>query len=166
MGPDQYQLSDDELSVVGARSGDTISLGDRVLVTVEDVAILRRQTYGRRVPPEALLKQLKDAPELPRRTQRLSTSHGGPASKSGDLQRQNARGGRRDGRPGKPKHPGEQRQDPRQAGGRSQPQRSAKPGGSKPGHSKPGGVKPSGSFPRSDATSRGKPSKQRGGRRK
>ena len=166
MGPDQYQLSDDELSVVGARSGDTIALGDRVLVTVEDVAILRRQTYGRRVPPEALLKQLKDAPEMPRRMQRLSTSHGGPSGKPGEAQRQNARGGQQGGRPGNRARPGEQRQDTRQAGGRSQPQRSGKPGGSKPGNSKPGGAKPSGSFPRSDATGRGKPGKQRGGRRK
>ncbi|HEY6079265.1 MAG TPA: VacB/RNase II family 3'-5' exoribonuclease, partial [Polyangiaceae bacterium] len=81
MGPDNYQLAEDELSVVGSRSGDTIALGDRLLVTVEDVAILRRQTYGRRIPPEALLKQLKDAPELPRRMQRLGTSHGGPGAK-------------------------------------------------------------------------------------
>jgi ribonuclease R len=182
MGPDQYQLSDDELSVVGARSGDTIALGDRVLVTIEDVAILRRQTYGRRVPPEALLKQLKDAPELPRRMHRLGTSHGGPGAKQGDRQRQNARGDMRSaggraggsgggrggggggsggGRPGNRKH-----QDERQAGGKSQPQRPSKPGGSRPGHAKPSGGKPSGSFPRSDATSRGKPGKSRGSRRK
>ncbi|HEY4102960.1 MAG TPA: VacB/RNase II family 3'-5' exoribonuclease, partial [Polyangiaceae bacterium] len=40
MGPDQYQLAEDELSVVGARSGDTLALGDRVVVIIEDVAIL------------------------------------------------------------------------------------------------------------------------------
>jgi hypothetical protein len=67
---------------VGARSGDTISLGDRVLVTIEDVAILRRQTYGRRIPPEALLKQMKEAPpQLGKRGQRLSSSHTGPDAK-------------------------------------------------------------------------------------
>jgi len=44
--------------MVGARSGDTISLGDRMLVTIEDVAVLRRSTYARRVVPEALLKEL------------------------------------------------------------------------------------------------------------
>jgi ribonuclease R len=82
MGPDHYNLSEDELSVVGARSGDTISLGDRVLVTIEDVAILRRQTYGRRIPPEALLKQMKEAPpQLGKRGQRLSSSHTGPDAK-------------------------------------------------------------------------------------
>lgn len=97
MGPDNYQLSDDELSVVGSRSGDTISLGDRLLITVEDVAILRRQTYGRRIPPEALLNKLKDAPELPRRMQRLESSHGGPRGKQREVPgrvQQDARAGR------------------------------------------------------------------------
>ncbi|HWP09382.1 MAG TPA: VacB/RNase II family 3'-5' exoribonuclease [Polyangiaceae bacterium] len=58
LGPDRYELSSDEISMVGARSGDTISLGDRMLVTIEDVAVLRRSTYARRVVPEALLKEL------------------------------------------------------------------------------------------------------------
>lgn len=164
MGPDQYQLSDDELSVVGARSGDTISLGDRVLVTVEDVAILRRQTYGRRVPPEALLKQLKDAPEMPRRMQRLGTSHGGPGAKRGDGQHQAARGDRHGGRPGNRKNR-DARPDNRPAAAKAQPQRSSKPGGSRPGNAKPTAGKSGGSFPRSDATGRGKPGKQRGRRK-
>ncbi len=183
MGPDQYNLSDDELSVVGARSGDTISLGDRLEVTIEDVAILRRQTYGRRIPPDALLEQLKDAPELPRRMQRLETSHTGPGAK------------RQQGRPGAPGAPqrgarpgqrDEHRPDNRRgsAKGRPQQQRSAgaKPGGSRPGGarpdaarptgSRPGGARPDsggrsmGTAPRSDATGRGKPGKPRGGRRK
>ena len=46
MGPDHYEMAEDELSVVGARSGDTISLGDRLAVVIEDVAILRRQVLG------------------------------------------------------------------------------------------------------------------------
>jgi ribonuclease R len=61
MGPDQYELSEDELSVVGVRSGDTISLGDRIAVVIEDVAILRRQTLAKRVVPEAVLKALEDS---------------------------------------------------------------------------------------------------------
>ncbi|MDF3069940.1 MAG: hypothetical protein K0R38_5541, partial [Polyangiaceae bacterium] len=72
-------------SVVGSRSGDTISLGDRIELTVDDVAILRRQTYGRRIAPEALLNQLKDAPEMPRRMQRLESSHGGPRGKQREV---------------------------------------------------------------------------------
>src|SRR5206468_931863 len=62
MGPDQYQLSEDELSVVGARSGDTVALGDRVLVTVEDVAILRRQTRRRQARRSSFSTQRRDWP--------------------------------------------------------------------------------------------------------
>jgi ribonuclease R len=148
MGPDQYNLSDDELSVVGARSGDTISLGDRLLVTIEDVAILRRQTYGRRVPPEALLKQLKDAPEMPRRAQRLGTSHGGPHGKQ-PPRRHEAREDER-GR-GKNRN---QRRGPKQNTSKDRPPRGAKPSAR------------GASFPRSDATGRGKPANSRKQRRK
>ena len=160
MGPDHYQLSDDELSVVGSRSGDTISLGDRVLVTIEDVAILRRQTYGRRVPPDALLEQLKDAPEMPRRTQRLTTSHGGPGAKRGvrEVQARDQQRGGRSARPGQRSDDGRgpQRADSRGGAAKGRPQ-----GGSK-GRPNAGGAVVS----RSDATGRGKPSKNRGGRRK
>lgn len=48
LGPDRYELSDDELSLVGARSGDSVTLGDRVQVMIEDVAVLRRTVYGKR----------------------------------------------------------------------------------------------------------------------
>jgi ribonuclease R len=61
MGPDRYELSENELSVVGARSGDTIGLGDRMLVTIDDVAVLRRTVYAARVVPEALLEQAASA---------------------------------------------------------------------------------------------------------
>ena len=58
MGPDQYELADDELSVVGIRSGDTISLGDRLAVIIEDVAILRRQVLAKRIVPQAVLEAM------------------------------------------------------------------------------------------------------------
>jgi ribonuclease R len=61
MGPDRYELAENELSVVGARSGDTIGLGDRMLVTIDDVAVLRRTVYAARVVPEALLEQAASA---------------------------------------------------------------------------------------------------------
>ena len=71
MGPDQYELSDDELSVVGIRSGDTISLGDRLAVVIEDVAILRRQVLARRVVPDSVREAMDDEgghpPQEPRR---------------------------------------------------------------------------------------------------
>jgi len=62
MGPDQYEMAEDELSVVGVRSGDTLSLGDRVLVIIEDVAILRRAVYAKRVVPDHVQKALAEAP--------------------------------------------------------------------------------------------------------
>jgi len=64
MGPDHYSLSDDELSVVGSRSGDTIALGDRMAVVIEDVAVLRRTVYARRVLPEAVLEQFSEPANL------------------------------------------------------------------------------------------------------
>jgi ribonuclease R len=169
MGPDQYNLSEDELSAVGARSGDTISLGDRVEVTIEDVAILRRQTYGRRLPPDSVLAKLKDAPELPRRMQRLTSSHGGPGAKQGDQARRNQRGGGGGGGGGA-------RSGGRgDAGGRGRSeQRGARPAeggasrtankGRPPRARSDAGARPTSS--RSDATGRGKPGKSRGGRRK
>jgi ribonuclease R len=51
LGPDRYEPGEDGLSVVGRRSGDRIALGDRVTLVIEDVALLRRTIYGRRVPP-------------------------------------------------------------------------------------------------------------------
>lgn len=58
LGPDHYELGEDELSVVGLRSGDRIELGDRMLVTIEDVAVLRRAVYGRRIVPEKVIQKL------------------------------------------------------------------------------------------------------------
>jgi ribonuclease R len=49
LGPDRYELTDHDLSVVGLRSGDQISLGDRMRVLVEDVSIVRRQVTARRL---------------------------------------------------------------------------------------------------------------------
>jgi ribonuclease R len=72
MGPDRYDASDDALSIVGQRSGDRVSLGDRITVVIEDVALLRRTIYGRRVPPAQVLNAagellLGDAAEPSRR---------------------------------------------------------------------------------------------------
>lgn len=152
MGPDHYQLSEDELSAVGSRSGDTISLGDRVLVTIEDVAILRRQTYGRRVPPDALLEQLKDAPEMPRRLQRLTSSHAAPGRgrvREVTPERSTRRGGGRSGSSNAPRAETARAAPP---GAKSRPER--------PGKTRHEAVS------RSDATGRGKTRKGRGGRRK
>jgi ribonuclease R len=52
LGGDRYELDDDSLKMVGTRSGDAISLGDTMDIVVEDVAILRRTVYGRRLRAE------------------------------------------------------------------------------------------------------------------
>lgn len=49
LGPDRYVLSDDELSFVGTRSGDRVSLGDTLSIEIEESSILRRTVYGRRI---------------------------------------------------------------------------------------------------------------------
>lgn len=59
LGPDHYEASDDELRVVGVRSGDEIMLGERLTVTIEDVAILRRSVLAKRVVPEKALREIK-----------------------------------------------------------------------------------------------------------
>ncbi len=56
LGPDHYELGEDELSVIGHRSGDRVSLGDRMAVRIEDVAILRRAVLGRRMLDEAAVE--------------------------------------------------------------------------------------------------------------
>lgn len=49
LGPDSYELSDDELALVGQRSGDRVELGQRVSVVIEEASIQRRMTLARRV---------------------------------------------------------------------------------------------------------------------
>ena len=49
LGADRYELDDEKLRVIGARSGDRIALGDTMLVQIEDVSILRRTVYGKRL---------------------------------------------------------------------------------------------------------------------
>ena len=52
LGPDRYELDDSGLRVVGARSGDTISLGQSIVVEIVDVAMLRRTVYAKRAARE------------------------------------------------------------------------------------------------------------------
>ncbi|HEY5959157.1 MAG TPA: VacB/RNase II family 3'-5' exoribonuclease [Polyangiaceae bacterium] len=49
LGADSYELSDDELALVGQRSGDRVELGQRLIVQIEEAALLRRITLARRV---------------------------------------------------------------------------------------------------------------------
>jgi hypothetical protein len=45
-------------------------LGDRVIVTIEDVAVLRRAVYARRVPPEKLVRDLESGRKIAGRSPR------------------------------------------------------------------------------------------------
>ena len=49
LGPDRYELSEGDMCIFGQRSGEAISLGDRMRVRVDDVSILRRQITASRV---------------------------------------------------------------------------------------------------------------------
>jgi ribonuclease R len=49
LGPDAYEPDEFGLAMVAARSGDRIQLGDPMLVQIEDVALLRRTVYARRI---------------------------------------------------------------------------------------------------------------------
>ena len=61
LGPDSYALDDEALRVIGQRSGDRIALGDPMMVVIEDVSILRRTVYGRRmIGPEERLEKKRE----------------------------------------------------------------------------------------------------------
>jgi ribonuclease R len=49
LGPDRYEFAENDLSIVGERSGECITMGDRMRVRIEDVSILRRQITASRV---------------------------------------------------------------------------------------------------------------------
>ena len=48
LGHDHWEVDEDALRVVAARSGDVIALGERIRVEISDVSILRRTVYARR----------------------------------------------------------------------------------------------------------------------
>jgi ribonuclease R len=48
-GGERFELDDDGLRAVDKRKGESIGLGDRMVIDVIDVQILRRTVYGRRV---------------------------------------------------------------------------------------------------------------------
>jgi ribonuclease R len=81
LGSDHYEAAEDELSVVGRRSGDTIRLGDPLLVEIEDVAVLRRTVYARRIPPDDVRAELEQQPG--RRGRGRSNTSKRQTSKSG-----------------------------------------------------------------------------------
>lgn len=89
LGEDRYELDDDELSAAGVRSGDRVTLGDRVRVVIEDVAVLRRTTYARRVPSAPSGRERKRGASKQGRRRKHGgaepgdTKHGGKDGKRG-----------------------------------------------------------------------------------
>src|SRR6202142_2304651 len=65
LGPDRWEVDDNMLRVVAARSGEVIALGDRISVDIIDVAILRRTVYGRRASGDAQSSRPKDQERKP-----------------------------------------------------------------------------------------------------
>lgn len=71
LGSDSYDLDEHGLRLVAARSGERIAIGDKVRVQIEDVAILRRTVYARRLVGKA------DEPKLKKRSKlRTVTTRG------------------------------------------------------------------------------------------
>ncbi len=101
LGRDHWEVDDDALRVVAARSGDVVALGDRVFVEIIDAAILRRTVYGKRVGGEATDGAAAHRPEG--RREARPTSSDGKAHARGDG-RKVASPGRRgqDGSSGRP----------------------------------------------------------------
>jgi ribonuclease R len=69
MGEGYWEIDDDGLRIVAARSGGVVALGDRVEVEITDAAILRRTIYAKRVgggeEPRGRVRRRKGAPPPP-----------------------------------------------------------------------------------------------------
>jgi len=109
LGQDAYEVDDDALRVVARRSGDVVSLGDRVTVEITDAAILRRTVYGRRVGLEGV-----ESRRHPRGPQGPGSSRGKPGKDPQPQQKSQGRGdtrtldraNRRDKKPSRKGGPG------------------------------------------------------------
>jgi ribonuclease R len=67
LGPDRYEIDDEGLRVIGTRSGDRIAIGDKMMVEIDDVSIIRRTVYGKRlVDPELRGEKRKPRREVKR----------------------------------------------------------------------------------------------------
>ena len=89
LGPDSYDMDEQGLRVIGARSGDRIGLGDAMLVQIEDVSILRRTVYGRRIVRVEDRQDMdgRDGREAPRRGRRSREERRGVVIEPGPQRR-------------------------------------------------------------------------------
>jgi ribonuclease R len=81
LGADRYELDDERLRVIGARSGDRIALGDRMTVQIEDVSVLRRTVYGRRLHAADEAREKRPRREV-KRTGRTAGRSPAPANEA------------------------------------------------------------------------------------
>lgn len=105
LGSEPYEMDEEGLAAVGTRSGETIHLGDRMRVRIDDVSITRRQVYGTRVLGAE--EQKERAKDWPRKSEGRGRGgafgrrdpHGKKAAEA--KAKKNARKERREARPSK-----------------------------------------------------------------
>lgn len=102
---EDWELDDSGLRAHARRSGDELQLGDRLLVEVIDVSIVRRTVYARRVAAEGRDGPLRKSREPSRRNEQRGRRHGGsPQPGQPGVARQGNFG--KPGKPGTPGRPG------------------------------------------------------------
>jgi len=104
MGEGHWEIDDDGLRIVAARSGGLVALGDRVEVEITDAAILRRTIYAKRLgggeEPRGRERRRKGAPPPPphRGKPQKHAKHAAAKHEKHDRHRkQQPKGGRRKG---------------------------------------------------------------------
>jgi ribonuclease R len=105
LGGDRWEVDDDALRVVAARSGDRVSLGDRMTVEITDAAILRRTVYARRIGgdsdranPRGPQTKRKDPKRSPKDTKRPRNNRPQPSRKGKPQKQGGPKGKKRRGR--------------------------------------------------------------------
>ncbi len=113
LGADRYELDDSGLRAVGQRSGNSIALGDRLMVEVIDVSIIRRTVYGKRAASA-------DGEDGPRESRGGRRGNGKPQKHAPRGKHEPARGRER---PGARAHDG---QGPKRDGGKKKHKNAAR----------------------------------------
>lgn len=103
LGPDRYEIADDELSYVGQRSGETIALGDTMGVEVVDVSLARRTVYGARLVSASPSRGETPSARPGRRRRGGTEQRGGPRVPTAPQGRDNGGSSRRRQKPAQAK---------------------------------------------------------------
>ncbi len=139
IGPDEYQTDEQELGVVGLRSGDRLMLGDLVPLVITDVGIMRRTVYAKRNYNEDDF-DLDEAPGFSERRGKTFRTERGPGVRRATGSRS---GSRREGKSFKDRGP--KKDDDDQRGKATTRSRSAKKTATKVGVRKKTGARTSSS---------------------